>query len=349
MTQLCTSTLGSFDDMPPNPSKKDFLEAKLRLLNTRLESPDLDPEDRKKKTAQVQIIRDALQYTSSEGLLTPIIKNLVTTYTVADSDDESGPIFQGPDESEVLENGVQLYTFWNEHSKSLAFSAGVDSNDVLIGKDEKGYFWEVLLRGSEEDFETKYLEQIPVEFADMRVLVHFTSTVEQSLEQGDIICAVPSGNRFSTGYIATDLTATAPYHAIVSRNGREFCTVAADDVEGHVMRARKGLDTATMQLTVGAIPSRNAIRTGICGERVFKAASNFSNISHGVVKSSCTTKLRITQVDSACVPGDSGMCWQAESDFCIVGIHLRGHSNLSNDSVDAAPVNDITFPNLQIS
>lgn len=49
----------------------------------------------------------------------------------------------------------------------------------------------MLLRGNIQDYNAEDLERIPSEFAGMRVLVRYTSTVEQALKEGDRLYSFP--------------------------------------------------------------------------------------------------------------------------------------------------------------
>lgn len=154
-------------------NKKEEYDRRIRNLTCRLESPNLDTKYIQKFTAEIQKIRNILNETDEAILLEESEISIPI-----DSDSESEPIFQGPDTSELLDNGIRLYTFWDQHSESLARKADVQSKQITIGKDVHGDYWSIVFRGQEENYAVEYLECIPSEFAGMRVLVRFSTTVE---------------------------------------------------------------------------------------------------------------------------------------------------------------------------
>jgi len=137
-----------------------------------------------------------------------------------------------------------------------------------------------------------------------------------------------------------------PFHVIDDGNGGHASICDASGVEVAVpISTNEALDTAVVQYSSSfAEPTMGGYREPILGEHVYKARSNQSAHSVGVVETSFLTSVRITEVTDA-HSGDSGQLWIAASDGAAVAMHQEGH-DLSQGSAKGAPITWDTFPGL---
>lgn len=87
-------------------------------LSILLEAPNLDTANLQKYTAEIEKIREILRDADEDFLLMPVFEGPRIDYEL-NFDIESESACQGRDDSELLDNGITLDTFYDQQLKVL--------------------------------------------------------------------------------------------------------------------------------------------------------------------------------------------------------------------------------------